>query len=154
MKSNSWLKKEKEILETEEKKYGAINLKPCPFCGGEAYYSLIYLDGEPPQRSIKCRQCGFIAFLPNNNSNTRLSLTWNVRDVSLEDKILDICTSYFLGLQHNKYRDDYKIEQLDNINRIAYNYGINDAKSMTQERCFGYENNTFGACLAPKYRWS
>lgn len=56
-------------------------LKPCPFCGGEA---IIFVVVEGEKSVVACTSCGFLRYSFNNgdtdeNAALRLTIAWNRR---------------------------------------------------------------------------
>lgn len=37
-----------------------IELKPCPFCGGKAFFSQLYLNANDTEESIACTDCSCV----------------------------------------------------------------------------------------------
>lgn len=54
-------------------------LKPCPFCGGEAFFDRLYMGGDV-EDCISCRICDCTFTVSNYNpTKTELANEWNRR---------------------------------------------------------------------------
>lgn len=87
-------------------------LKPCPFCGGDAYFGEEILCGELVE-GVHCRDCEAVAAW---NSGTKESCinTWNTRSITPKQQLAD---EMFDMLEHllnveNLWHDYKSIEDL------------------------------------------
>lgn len=59
---------------------GAIELKPCPFCGGKPFFDIVYFSNGVLEHCIACTDCDgvFIVAYKDTDEND-LAEAWNRR---------------------------------------------------------------------------
>ena len=72
-----WEKKKKKNKITIEEKYKTQEIKPCPFCGGEAKCYNLSTNNDPAHYTITCTECW--ASIPAGDSEEETTNRWNRR---------------------------------------------------------------------------
>lgn len=84
-------------------------LKPCPFCGGKAYY--YYERGND---SIVCEECGAkLPYFDFGDANDELVKQWNTRHIE-DDNVNYESTSYSCRACKNATEDEIELLRKEN----------------------------------------
>lgn len=100
------------------KKTNTLQLKSCPFCGGEAYYRVPIVKGCENIMMVECRQCGASPYavfvsevLDKDDKKAAIAEKWN-RRYRPESQITNERRCSMCGASQDLY-DEYIKEYID-----------------------------------------